>query len=212
MEIDARKDALLVIDLQPDFMLGGPLAVAGAEELLPGIAAVLPRFHTVVATQDWHPAGHVSFASRHDRAPFETLELYGAQQTLWPEHCVQGTPGAALHAGLPNAPLSLILRKGAHPEVDSYSAFRENIGPDGRRHSTGLGAWLTSRGVTRVFVVGLARDYCVRYTCEDAAAEGFHVFLLEDLTRAVDPRRHAEVDLALDAVGVNRLQTLGRDT
>ena len=205
MLIDPRKDALLVIDLQPDFLPGGPLAVADGHAVTAGIAALTTAFRTVVATQDWHPLGHASFASTHGRAPFSSVELYGEAQTLWPDHCVQGTAGAAVHESLPMAPLSMILRKGASAEVDSYSAFRENLGPDQRRRSTGLGAWLTSRGVTRVFVAGLARDFCVRFTCEDAAIEGFQVCLLDDLTRPVDPSSKSAVDLALSRVGVRQL-------
>jgi nicotinamidase/pyrazinamidase len=202
MRIDPRKDALLVVDLQPDFMPGGALPVSEGDVVVRPIAAVLERFETVVATQDWHPRGHVSFASTHGRPPFTAVALYGAQQMLWPDHCVQGTAGAELHPSLPREPLTLILRKGQRREIDSYSAFRENPGPDGRRPTTGLGAWLRARGVERLFLCGLARDYCVRWSAEDATSEGFETYLLDDLTRAVDPGGRAETDAALARAGV----------
>ncbi len=167
------------------------------------IAALAPAFRTVVATQDWHPPGHVSFASAHaGRRPFEIATLAQGPQELWPDHCVRGTHGAALHPGLPDGPLTLVLRKGIRREVDSYSAFRENVGPDGRRTTTGLGAWLKARGVARVFLCGLARDFCVRASAVDAAAEGLEVVVLDDLTRPVFPERRGETDTVLAAAGV----------
>lgn len=195
-------DALLVIDLQPDFMPGGALAVAEGDQIVAPIVALLPRFQTVIATQDWHPAGHISFGSTHGKPVFSTIPLYGEQQTLWPDHCVQGTPGARLHEGLPREPLSLILRKGADPQVDSYSAFRENTGPGGARPTTGLGALLRARGVRRVFLCGLARDYCVLWSAVDAVAEGLEAVVLDDLTRAVIPAERARTDAAFEAAGV----------
>lgn len=200
--IDAAHSALIVVDMQPDFMPGGALAVAGGHDIIPGVAALMARFPLVVATQDWHPAGHVSFGSTHGRPPFERLELYGAAQTLWPDHCVQGTPGAAIHADIPLDRATLLLRKGNDPRVDSYSAFRENIGPDGQRAPTGLGGWLRERGVTRVFACGLARDFCVRWTLEDAVAAGFEAVLLDDLTRSVFPDADDDTRAALVAAGV----------
>jgi nicotinamidase/pyrazinamidase len=209
MRIDPRADALVLVDLQHDFLPGGALAVAGGDEILPAIARLAPRFATVVATQDWHPLGHVSFASSHPgRAPFETVALAQGPQELWPDHCVQGSRGAALHPTVPDAALTLVLRKGTRPDVDSYSAFGENVGPDGRRPTTGLGAWLRARGVRRVFVCGLARDFCVRATAVDAASEGFEVVVLDDLTRAVFPERRAEIDATLERAGV-RLEASG---
>jgi nicotinamidase/pyrazinamidase len=200
--LDVARDALLVIDVQPDFMPGGPLAVAGGEEIVAPIARLMPRFATVVATQDWHPQGHVSFASTQGRPVFSQMTMYGATQTLWPDHCVQGTAGARLHAGLPDDRLSVVVRKGAHCEVDSYSAFSENVGPDGMRASTGLAALLRARGITRVFVCGLARDVCVAWSALDAAAAGLRVVLLDDLCRAVDPAARARTDAALREAGV----------
>jgi nicotinamidase/pyrazinamidase len=213
MPIDQQKDALVVVDVQHDFLPGGALAVAGGDEIVAPIAALAPAFATVVATQDWHPAGHVSFASTHPgRKPYETLALPQGAQELWPDHCVAGTRGAALHPDLPNAALTLLLRKGTRREVDSYSAFRENVGPDGGRPTTGLGAWLRARGISRVFVCGLARDFCVRATAVDAAAEGFEVTVLDDLTRAVFPERRPEVDALLAGAGVRLAasEALGR--
>ena len=203
MRIERKTDALLVVDLQHDFLPGGALAVAEGDAIVTPVAALAPTFETVVATQDWHPPGHVSFASSHPgRRPFEALALPQGPQELWPDHCVRGTRGAALHPALPDAALTLLLRKGTRLEVDSYSAFRENLGPDGRRPTTGLGAWLKARGVRRVFVCGLARDFCVRASAVDAAAEGLDTIVLDDLTRAVFPDRRADTDAALSAAGV----------
>jgi nicotinamidase/pyrazinamidase len=203
MIVDPASDALLLVDLQPDFMPGGALAVARGDEVVGPAAALARSFRTVVATQDWHPRGHVSFASTHPgHQPYETLSLPQGDQVLWPDHCVQGSPGAALHSGVPDEVLTLILRKGTRREVDSYSAFRENVGPDGRRSTTGLGAWLKARGVRRVFVCGLARDFCVRWSAEDAAADGLEAFVLDDLTRAVFPDRGAETDACFAKAGV----------
>lgn len=205
IEIDRERDALLVIDLQLDFMPGGALAVAQGDEVVAPIAALLPWFHTIVATQDWHPAGHISFAAPDKGAPFSTVPLYGGEQTLWPAHCVQGSVGAQLHSGLPTDRLTVLLRKGTAAHIDSYSAFRENIGPGGERRTTGLGALLAARGVTRVVVCGLARDFCVRWTALDAAAEGFAVVVLDDLCRAVFPEQAAATSAALAAAGVRHM-------
>lgn len=199
MRIDRERDALIVVDLQHDFLPGGALAVAGGDEIVDPVARLAPAFATVVATQDWHPEGHVSFASAHPgRRPFEKLALAHGEQELWPDHCVRGTLGARLHPGLPDAALTLVLRKGTRRDVDSYSAFRENLGPDGRRPTTGLGAWLSARGVRRTFLCGLARDFCVRASAVDAASEGFEAFVLDDLTRAVFPERRDEIDALLE--------------
>jgi nicotinamidase/pyrazinamidase len=207
MKIDRRTDALIVVDLQPDFMPGGALPVPEGDAVARPIAAILDRFDTVVATQDWHPRGHISFASTHGKPPYSTIPLYGGEQVLWPDHCIPGTPGAELHGDLPREPLTLILRKGNRRDVDSYSAFRENVGPGGTRETTGLGAWLRARGIKRVFLCGLARDYCVRWSAEDAAAEGFEAVVLDDLTRPVDPARRAETDAAFDRARVRRMRS-----
>mgnify|MGYP001328593028 FL=1 len=197
--------ALLVIDLQPDFMPGGALACHDGNAVVPGIAALLAtrRYATVVATQDWHPPGHMSFASSHPgHAPFDTIALHGQPQVLWPDHCVQGTTGAALAAGVDWTPADLILRKGTRPQVDSYSAFRENHGPDGTRPTTGLAGWLRERGIDEVHVCGLARDYCVLWSAQDAVAAGFRVRFLWDLTRPVTPSGDGPTQAALEAAGI----------
>lgn len=200
------ETALIVVDVQPDFLPGGALAVPGADAILDPLERLLAarRFRHVVATQDWHPLGHVSFASSHaGRAAFETMTLYGREQVLWPDHCVQGTAGAELHPGLPWQVLDAIVRKGADPEVDSYSGFRNNWDRHGRRPATGLAGYLRDRGVEAVVVCGLARDYCVNWTAADALAAKFRTTVLWDLTRSVDPSG----DEALRA----RLSSLGAD-
>jgi nicotinamidase/pyrazinamidase len=209
MTPDPKRDALVVVDLQHDFLPGGALGVAGGDAVVAPIAALAARFSTVVATQDWHPPGHVSFASSHPgAAPFTSLALPQGPQELWPDHCVRGTPGAALHPALPDQAVTLLLRKGTRRDVDSYSAFRENLGPDGARPTTGLGAWLKARGLARVFLCGLARDFCVRASAVDAAAEGFEVVVLDDLTRAVFPAKAGATDAAFREAGV----TVGSST
>ena len=182
--------ALIVIDLQPDFMPGGPLACHEGDAIVPGIDELLRqhRYRHVVATQDWHPRGHVSFASSHPgRQAFEQLALYDQPQTLWPDHCVQDTSGAELHPAVDWSVLDTVIRKGTDPRVDSYSGFRENHGPDGSRPSTGLTAWLRGHGIEEVHLCGLARDVCVRWTAEDAVSEGFRTSVLWPLTRPVTP-------------------------
>ena len=175
-------DALLVIDLQADFMPGGALAVGDGDAVVPIANALMRRFDHVVVTQDWHPPGHASFASTHAAPPFSTKRLAYGDQTLWPDHCVQGAPGAALHPALDTDRAFLILRKGMEPGVDSYSAFVEADG----RTTTGLAALLSARRVKRVFCCGLATDFCVAYSALDARAAGFDVFVVEDACRAID--------------------------
>jgi nicotinamidase/pyrazinamidase len=204
------RAALVVVDLQPDFLPGGALAVAGGDEVVEPAVRLLGerRFDLAVATQDWHPPGHVSFASSHPgRRPFEEVELYGRPQVLWPDHCVQDSPGAALDARLPTAPLAAILRKGADPAVDSYSAFRNNWNAAGNRPPTGLAGYLRERGVTEVWLAGLARDYCVLWSAEDAADAGFSVRVLWHLTRPVDPGSDDRVRARLAARGVDVVTT-----
>jgi nicotinamidase/pyrazinamidase len=203
--VDRAGAALLLVDLQPDFMPGGALAVAEGDRVLAPVVDLLTRglFDTVVATQDWHPAHHVSFASRHAaRRSFDVIELYGREQVLWPDHCVQGTPGARLHDGLPREPLSMVLRKGTDPMVDSYSAFRNNLDRRGERPPTGLAGFLRERGVTQVVLAGLARDYCVLWSAEDAVDAGFETVVAWDLTRPVDSGSDARVRDALAARNV----------
>ena len=177
------ETALLVIDVQNDFCPGGALAVQGGDEIVPGINAILGDFGVVVFTQDWHPADHLSFASQHEgKAPMSLTEMPYGPQVLWPDHCVQGTGGAAFHPDLRTDPADLIIRKGFRREIDSYSAFFEND----RETATGLEGYLKSRGVGRVVVVGLATDFCVNYSAVDAARLGFDVTVRQDLCRAID--------------------------
>jgi nicotinamidase/pyrazinamidase len=176
------------------------LPVAGGDEILAPVGQLMrsDRFGLCVATQDWHPAAHISFASRHGRRPMETIQLYGRPQTLWPDHCVQGTPGAALHAALPFDRAEAIIRKGTDLAVDSYSGFRNNWNAQGERPPTGLAGYLMDRGIQQVFLCGLARDVCVKWTAEDAADAGFRAFLIWDLSRAVDPSSDATVRASLE--------------
>lgn len=176
-------DVLLVIDVQNDFCPGGALAVPGGDEVVPIINDLAARFRHVVLTQDWHPAGHQSFASSHaGKQPFETITLAYGEQVLWPDHCVQDTAGAAFHRKLAIPHAELVLRKGYHREIDSYSAFFEND----RETPTGLTAYLRERGFTRVFVAGLAFDFCVRYSAEDARRMEFAATVIEDACRSID--------------------------
>lgn len=175
-------DALLVIDVQRDFTPGGALAVTGGDEIIPAINSLSHRFHHVLATRDWHPSGHISFASTHGLRPFlDTIEAPYGTQALWPDHCVQHTPGAELHLGLELAHLDLILNKGVSRSLDSYSAFLEND----HTTPTGLAGYLRERGLHRLFLCGLATDYCVGHSAMDAAALGFEVIILTDLIRGI---------------------------
>ena len=181
--MSSSKTLLLVIDVQNDFCPGGNLAVAGGDKVVPVINQLAREFPHVVLTQDWHPAGHSSFASQHPgHAPFTQLTMPYGPQTLWPDHCVQGSDGAALHKGLDIPHAELILRKGFRKAIDSYSAFFEND----HETPTGLGAYLKERGFRKITMVGLAFDYCVRYSAEDARSLGFDVTVIERATRAID--------------------------
>lgn len=197
--------ALLLVDIQPDFMPGGALPVAEGDRILPLVRRLMEsdRFRLQVATQDWHPAGHVSFASRHEgRKPFDVIELYDHDQTLWPDHCVQGTRGAELHPDLPWQHVTAVVRKGMDSGCDSYSGFRNNWNAAGERPHTGLAGYLRERGIDEVYLCGLARDVCVKWTAEDAADAGFRVFFIWDATRGVDPEADAKVREDLAAKGV----------
>ncbi|MGI4834608.1 MAG: bifunctional nicotinamidase/pyrazinamidase [Janthinobacterium lividum] len=177
-------NALLLIDVQLDFMPGGALAVPAGDAIVAGLNELQPSYDLVVATQDWHPLGHRSFASSHPgQAVFADIEWQGLPQRLWPDHCVQGTPGAALHPALDLNRVEAIFRKGTDPDLDSYSAFFDN----GHRRATGLGAYLQARGVTQVAVAGLALDYCVYFSAKDALQAGFGVEVLTELTRGIAP-------------------------
>lgn len=177
------SDILLVVDVQNDFCPGGALAVPGGDEVVPAVNSLAARFRHVVLTQDWHPAGHRSFASSHPgKQPFETITLAYGKQVLWPDHCVQDSAGAAFHSWLNIPRAELVLRKGYHSEIDSYSAFFEND----HETPTGLTAYLRERGFARVFVAGLAFDFCVRYSAEDAHRMGFAAIVVEDACRGID--------------------------
>jgi nicotinamidase/pyrazinamidase len=199
-----ERDALVVIDVQNDFCPGGALAVAEGDRIVPVVNRIAGNFAHVVLTQDWHPRGHRSFASAHPgRNPFETIDLdYGAQ-TLWPDHCVQGTVGAAFHGGLEVGRAELILRKGFRPGIDSYSAFYEND----RATPTGLTGYLRERGLERLYFVGLATDYCVQYSALDARRAGFAATVIAEACRAIDLQGSlAAAWSAMNAAGVERVE------
>ena len=182
MQIES-SDVLILIDVQNDFCPGGALAVPRGDEVIAPILRIAPRFAHILLTQDWHPANHTSFAASHPgKKPYESIELGYGTQTLWPAHCVQGTPGADFHPGLYLPQAELILRKGFRPQVDSYSAFFEND----RATPTGLAGYLRERGLTRVFIAGLAYDFCVGYSALDARRLGFPAVVLRDACRAID--------------------------
>jgi nicotinamidase/pyrazinamidase len=179
----SRHDVLVIVDAQNDFCAGGALAVPQGEAIVPVANRIARHFAHVLATQDWHPPGHLSFASSHEgMQPFQRIEVAYGGQTLWPDHCVQGTKGAEFHRALDLERVELVVRKGFRPEIDSYSAFFEND----RRTPTGLAGYLRERGFRRVFLAGLATDYCVHYSALDARREGFDVVVIEDACRAID--------------------------
>jgi nicotinamidase/pyrazinamidase len=178
-----ESDVLLAVDVQNDFCPGGKLAVPKGDEVVPVINRLAARFAHVVLTQDWHPKGHSSFASSHPgKQPYDTVEVSYGSQVLWPDHCMQGTSGAAFRDDLDIPHAELVLRKGYHRAIDSYSAFYEND----RTTRTGLTGYLRERGLRRVFLAGLAFDFCVRYSAEDAHREGFETIVVEDACRGID--------------------------
>lgn len=197
--------ALLVVDVQNDFLPGGALAVPDGDEILAPLRMLMDSntFDLIVATQDWHPPGHISFASSHTgHQVMDTIRLYQHDQTLWPDHCVQGTHGARLRADLPWDKVGAIIRKATDPTTDSYSALRNNWNPRGKRPPTGLTGYLKNHSVREVFICGLARDYCVRWSAEDAAKDGFRVRVIWDLCRAIDPSGDERLRHRLGARGV----------
>jgi nicotinamidase/pyrazinamidase len=200
-------DLLLIIDVQNDFCPGGALAVADGDAVVPVINRLAERFDHVVLTQDWHPPGHSSFATSHPgSAPFETIAMPYGQQTLWPEHCVQGTPGAAFHPQLATKRSALVIRKGFRTEIDSYSAFYEND----RRTPTGLAGYLRERGLRRLFLAGLATDFCVYHSAVDARRFGFDTVVVETACRAIDLAGSLDAAwAAMAAAGVQRINDLG---
>lgn len=174
---------LILIDVQNDFMPYGALPVAEGDQIVPIINKIIYKFDLVVATQDWHPKNHISFASNHkDKKPFDMMDLDGFKQTLWTDHCVQGTSGAEFHPDLETKPIEAIFRKGTNPNIDSYSGFYDNL----HKKNTGLAGYLREKKAKDLYFVGLATDYCVYYSIIDALKEGFNVYLIEDATRAID--------------------------
>jgi len=206
MRIGLDDDLLLVIDVQNDFCSGGALAVADGDAVVPFINRLAERFGHVALTQDWHPAGHSSFATSHPgSSPFQTISMPYGQQTLWPDHCIQGTPGSAFHPQLQTQRAQLVVRKGFRSAIDSYSAFFEND----RRTPTGLAGYLRDRGLKRVFLVGLATDFCVHYSAVDARRLGFDAVLIEAGCRAIDLA--GSLDAAWDGMaqaGVQRVSDI----
>lgn len=190
--------ALIIVDVQNDFVSGGSLEVPAGEQVVPLVNELAEKFDLVVATQDWHPQNHKSFASNHDdKKPFEKIALHGLEQVLWPDHCVQGSSGADFHPQLEMKRIEAIFRKGMDPEIDSYSGFYDN----GHKKNTGLAGYLKDRGVRQVFVSGLAGDYCVFYTAMDALKEGFDTFLIEDATRSIIPADFEKAKKKIAALG-----------
>lgn len=175
--------ALIIVDIQNDFVAGGSLEVPFGEQIIPLVNELSTRFDLVVATQDWHPPSHKSFASSHDgKKPFEKIILGGLNQVLWPDHCIQGSSGAAFHHDLDLNRVEAIFRKGMNPDIDSYSGFYDN----GHKKSTGLEGYLKARGVSEVYVCGLAGDYCVYFTAKDSLKAGFKTYVIEDATRSIN--------------------------
>jgi nicotinamidase/pyrazinamidase len=196
---------LIIVDVQNDFCPGGALEVPQGDEIIPIVNGLAARFRNVVLTQDWHPRGHWSFASSHPGTkPFDTIAAPYGPQVLWPDHCVQDTPGAAFHPALRALHAALVLRKGFRRDIDSYSAFYEND----RKTPTGLTGYLRERGLTRLFLAGLAFDFCVRYSAEDARREGFDAFVIEDACRGIDVAGSvAATRTSLAALGVPCVNT-----
>jgi nicotinamidase/pyrazinamidase len=201
----ADASVLLVVDVQNDFLPGGSLAVKDGDEVVPVINHLAKRFAHVVMTQDWHTEGHISFVSSHvGKKPFETIELAYGKQVLWPDHCVQGTEGAALSKDLVIPQAELIIRKGYHNDIDSYSAFTEADG----KTTTGLAAYLKARQLQHLFIAGLATDFCVAWTAMDARKAGFEAYVIEDACRAIDTQGSlATAWTEMTKAGVNRIQS-----
>jgi nicotinamidase/pyrazinamidase len=201
---ETAKEVLLVIDVQRDFLPGGSLAVPEGDAVLPVINRLGKRFENVVLTQDWHPTGHISFATTHGLQPFQdTVEASYGPQTLWPEHTIQGRTGAELHPELFLPHANLIVRKGFRKDVDSYSAFLEND----HKTSTGLAGYLRDRGLNSVYLCGLAWDYCVGYSALDGMSLGFEMTVIEDAVRGIAPGTMADMTARWDAAGVRRIQS-----
>ncbi|MCJ8145408.1 bifunctional nicotinamidase/pyrazinamidase [Acinetobacter sp. A3.8] len=205
MIMQAKNTALIVVDVQNGFCPNGNLAVPNGDEVVPIINQLATHFQNIVFTQDWHPADHISFAENHvDKQPFDTIELNYGTQVLWPTHCVQGSQDAELHPDLDIPTAQLIIRKGYHQHIDSYSAFLEAD----QQTSTGLAGYLQSRGIDTVYVVGLATDFCVAWTAMDAAKLGFASYVIEDACRAIDLNGSLEnAWQAMNDAGVQRISS-----
>jgi nicotinamidase/pyrazinamidase len=183
-------NVLILVDIQNDFIPGGSLPVPQGNEIIKLVNELQNSFDLIVATQDWHPGNHKSFASQHPgKKQFETISLHGQDQVLWPDHCVQGTKGAEFHSDLYMNKVEAVFRKGMNPDIDSYSGFFDN----GYKKSTGLAGYLRDRGVKKVYVCGLAADYCVAYTAKDALKENFETYVIEDATRAIDAVGYSKI-------------------
>ena len=204
-----HHDVLVAVDIQYDFLPGGSLAVAGGDEIIPMINAIGTKFQHVVMTQDWHPANHISFASSYvDAKPFEVITVPYGPQVLWPDHCIWDSHGAQFHADLRLPHAQMIIRKGYRETVDSYSGFQEAD----RQTKTGLEGYLKERGFKRLFIAGLATDFCVNWTAVDARAAGFEVFVIEDACRGIDTGGSLEKAWAdMNAAGVERISALDFD-
>lgn len=204
-----HHDVLVAVDVQYDFLPGGNLAVAGGDEIIPMINAIGEKFQHVVMTQDWHPDHHISFASSYvDAKPFEVIQVPYGPQVLWPDHCVWDTPGAQFHKDVHLPQNQLVIRKGYRETVDSYSGFQEAD----RETKTGLEGYLRERGLKRLFIAGLATDFCVNWTAVDACAAGFEVFVIEDACRAIDTGGSlAKAWADMNAAGVQRISALDFD-
>jgi len=190
--------ALIIVDIQNDFLPGGALAVPEGDQVIEVVNSLLPHFELIVATQDWHPPHHGSFASAHPgKQPFESGRLGDLEQVFWPDHCVQGTWGAEMPLSLNTQPVEAIFRKGTDPGIDSYSGFFDN----GKKKGTGLAAYLRGRGVSIIYVVGLAGDYCVGFTALDALAHGFQTYVVEDATRPISQERFGDIKSAIRQLG-----------
>ena len=191
-------EALIIVDIQNDFLPGGALEVPEGDQIIPLVNKLQKKFQLVVATQDWHPDGHGSFASAHQgKKPFEKTTLGGLEQILWPNHCVQGTKGAAFAADLSMNAVEAIFRKGLDPAIDSYSGFFDN----GKKKTTGLADYLRGKGIEKVYICGLAGDVCVAFTTQDAIGEGFETFLVEDATRPIDQKGFEEMKAEIKKKG-----------
>lgn len=197
-------NALIILDVQNDFMPDGSLPVAEGDLIIPVINKLLSQFELIVATQDWHPVNHRSFASNYeDKQPFEKIMLHGVMQTLWPDHCVQGTTGANFHPDLETRPIEAIFRKGTNPEIDSYSGFYDNS----HQKSTGLAGFLREKKVSTLYFCGLCADICVYFTIKDALHEGFECVLIEDATRPLNKVAFQEIKKELIQEGVRILMS-----